>query len=82
MAGGYVSGPMPPMMAPPGASSLPGPPPGAPLRPPAVNVPTTIHGSATTPTSNGAPTLPTMYQANPAGGGYDGFNAQAPESNQ
>lgn len=69
---------MPPLMAPPGA----------PLRPPTVNVPTTIPGSTATPTSsNGAPSLPTMYQANPVAptsGGYDSFNAntQAPEANQ
>lgn len=87
---GYIPSPtMPPMLAPPGASSIPGQV-NAPQRPPTISVPPTIPGSTTTPTSSmGAPSLttPAIYQANPvpqSSGGYDSFNpsAQAPDSNQ
>lgn len=88
---GYVpSQTMPPMLAPPGAPSIPGQV-NAPLRPPTINVPSTIPGNTTTPTSSkGPPSLPTpvMYQANPvppSSGSYDSFNPNTqapPESNQ
>ena len=78
---------MAPMMAPPGAPSLP-----AQLNPiprPPGSVATTAPGSTAAPTSsNGAPPMltPPLYQANPVastGGGYDSLNAntQAPEAN-
>lgn len=78
---------MAPMMAPPGAPSLP-----AQLNPiprPPGSVATTVPGSTAAPTSsNGAPPMltPPLYQANPVastGGGYDSLNAntQAPEAN-
>lgn len=77
---------MAPMMAPPGAPSLP-----AQLNPiprPPGSVATTVPGSTAAPTSNGAPPMltPPLYQANlvaSTGGGYDSLNAntQAPEAN-
>ncbi|POO03580.1 U1 small nuclear ribonucleoprotein C [Trema orientale] len=89
-APGYVPSPtMPPMLAPPGAPSIPGQVNSLP-RPPTISVPPTVPGSTTTPTSStGAPSLATqvMYQANPvppSTGGYDSFNpnTKAPDSNQ
>lgn len=83
---GYVPAPgMPPMVAPPGAPSLPGQINGVP-RPPTLAPLTTVPGTATTPTSsNAAPTMvtPASYQTNPAaptGGGFDNFNANAQPS--
>ncbi|XP_039030744.1 U1 small nuclear ribonucleoprotein C-like isoform X2 [Hibiscus syriacus] len=77
---------MPPMMAPPGAplpgqfNSLP--------RPPTLATPTTVAGTAMTPTSsNGTPATSAPYQVSPAAptsGGFDNFNAhtQPSEANQ
>ncbi|KAF2298591.1 hypothetical protein GH714_024238 [Hevea brasiliensis] len=83
---GYVSAPaMPQMLAPPGASSLPGQVSGP--RPPMGIPPTTVPGSTPAPAaSSGAPSMaPSNYQANPAAptsGGFDSFNnAPAPEAN-
>lgn len=83
---GYMSAPgMPSMVAPPGAPPVPGQVNGLP-RPVVLN-PTAVPGSAAPPASStGAPTMvtPSPYQANssvPTSGGFDGFNAQAPESN-
>lgn len=84
---GYAPYPgMPPMMAPPGAPSLPGQVNGLP-RPPTLAPPPTVPGTAATPTSsNGAPTmatLPAPYQTNPAAptsGGFDNFSANAQPS--
>ena len=83
---GYAPVPgMPPMLAPPGAPSLPGQVNGLP-RPPTLAPPATGPGTATTPTSsNGTPTMamPAPYQTNPAAptsGGFDNFNANAQPS--
>ncbi|XP_028762274.1 U1 small nuclear ribonucleoprotein C [Neltuma alba] len=79
-APGYASVPsMPPMVPPPGAPLAPGQ--AALPRPPTLAPPATAPGSATAPTSNGAPVASSaMYQANPpapSSGGYEGFNANA-----
>ena len=71
---------MPPMMAPPGAPSLPGQVNGLP-RPPTLAPPTTVPGAAMTPTSsNGAPTMamPAPYQTNPAVPTSGGFTISMP----
>ncbi|GMI66561.1 hypothetical protein HRI_000325400 [Hibiscus trionum] len=85
-APGYAPVPgMPPMIAPPGAPSLPGQVSGLP-QPPTLVPPSTVPGTATTPTSsNGAPTTvtPSLYQtdpAAPASGGIENFNASAQPS--
>ncbi|KAK8693869.1 hypothetical protein V6N13_071436 [Hibiscus sabdariffa] len=85
-APGYAPVPgMPPMIAPPGAPSLPGQVNNL-QQPPTLTPPSTVPGTATTPTSsNGAPTMatPAPYQTNPtapAGGGLENFNASAQPS--
>lgn len=76
---------MPPMMAPPGAPSLPGQMNGVP-RPPTMIAQPTVPGSTGAPPS-GAPSMvpPVTYQANQGAtsGGFDSFNvnAAAPEAN-
>ncbi|TQD94971.1 hypothetical protein C1H46_019402 [Malus baccata] len=78
-----------PMMAPPGAPSMPGQL-NAPMRPPpALNPPPAVPGSAAPNASNGAPPMaaPPMYQPNPTAptsGGYESFNpnTQPPDSSQ
>lgn len=90
MVAGYGSAPhMIPMMAPPGAPSMPGQL-NAPMRPPpALNPPPAVPGSAAPNASNGAPPMaaPPMYQPNPTAptsGGYESFNpnTQPPDSSQ
>ncbi|GLU03434.1 hypothetical protein SLE2022_206350 [Rubroshorea leprosula] len=86
-APGYVpTQGMPPMLAPPGAPSFPGQMNALP-RPPTLAPPTTVPGSATPASANGAPSMvtPTPYQGNPAvptSVGFDNFNssAQPPEA--
>ncbi|KAB5563946.1 hypothetical protein DKX38_004000 [Salix brachista] len=85
-APGYMNPPlMPPMMAPPGAPSLPGQMNGVP-RPPTMIAQPTVPGSTGAPPSS-APSMgpPVTYQANQGAtsGGFDSFNvnAAAPEAN-
>ncbi|XP_058082062.1 U1 small nuclear ribonucleoprotein C [Magnolia sinica] len=77
---GYGATPtMPSMMGPPGATSMPMQMNGLP-RPPMMNPLTPASGGMTTPTSNGAGSMPGMYQPNPAtatSGGFDAFNISA-----
>ncbi|KAK9945478.1 hypothetical protein M0R45_010993 [Rubus argutus] len=80
--------PMMQMMAPPGAPGMPGQV-NIPMRPPTLNAPPSVPGSALPNASNGAPSVaaPPMYQPNPTAptsGGYDSFNlnAQPTESSQ
>lgn len=86
---GYASAPgMPPMMAPPGAPSLPSQINGL-SRPMTMNAPMMVPGSSGMPTSSGAPPpmfTPGVYQANPTAPTTAGFdssnvNAQASEAN-
>ena len=77
---------MPPMMAPPGAPSLPGQMNGVP-RPPTMIAQPTVPGSTGAPPSGAPSMVPSVtYQANQGAstsGGFDSFNvnAAAPEAN-
>ncbi|KAF5782556.1 putative U1 small nuclear ribonucleoprotein C [Helianthus annuus] len=73
---------MPPMVAPPGAPSMPGQVNNGVPRPLTVSAPMMAPGSSGTPTSGAPPPMftPTMYQANPtasAPGGFESPNASA-----